>query len=165
MNYCTAWVDVVGRAAAAERGRLAFHRTTRFRGNGSLLPHDADYDRAFAVDGHERIEVDAEPLDVHLGRFEAIRLVRVDVKGGEEQVFAGMERLLASGAVEQVCFELLSSHLGAAWEAHADRLRGMVAAGWSIGTLDADGGVAPTPVERILDVGAFSQVVLGAPRS
>lgn len=163
MNYLTGWVDVVAKAAAASAGSVPFFCTTRFRGNGSTIAHDAAYHQQFAVDGQERIEVDAEPLDVHHGRFPAIRLVKIDVEGGEEQVFAGMTALLASGTVERVCFELLRERLAGHWEPHAARLRALVAAGWSVATLDAEGALVPQDIEHILAVGAFPQVVLGRP--
>jgi FkbM family methyltransferase len=157
------WVDVVAKAAAAEEGMLAFYASTRFKGNGSTLPHDDAYARDFAVDGERRLEVPAEPLDVHLGRFETVNLVKIGVEGGEEQVFAGMEGLVASGAVERICFELLRDRMGADWEPMAARLRRFAAAGWTLSVLDGNGDLLPAGVERLLEIGEFSQVLLQRP--
>jgi len=163
MNYYTGWVDVVQKAAAAEEGALTFYATTRFLGNGSTLPHDDGYSRDFPVDGERRLEVAAEPLDVHVGRFPTVHLVKIDVEGGEEQVFAGMESLVASGAVERICFELLRSRMGSDWEPMAARLRRFAAAGWSFSLLDADGVPVPADLEELLEIGSFSQVLLQKP--
>jgi FkbM family methyltransferase len=163
MNYLSAWVDVVPRAAAAEAGNLTFYATTRFLGNGSTLPHDESYARDYAVDAERRLEVPGEPLDVHVGRFPAINLVKIDVEGGEEQVFAGMEGLISSGVVERICFELLRDRMGSDWGPMAARLRRFAAAGWSFAVLDADGRAVVADVEKLLEAGSFSQVLLVRP--
>ena len=105
MNYLTGSVKLHAKAASAKAGTLTFYASTRFRGNGSTIPHDEAYMEHFAVDGERRIEVDAEPLDAHFDRFDNIDLVKIDVEGGEEQVFAGMERLMAGGKVSRVVFD------------------------------------------------------------
>jgi FkbM family methyltransferase len=163
MNYYGGWVDVVAKAAAAQEGTLPFYATTRFQGNGSMLPHDEEYAREYPVDGQRRLEIPAEPLDVHLGRFETINLVKIDVEGGEEQVFAGMEALVASGAVERICFELLRARMGADWEPMAARLRRFAAAGWTLSVVDGKGELLPAGVERLLEIGQYSQVLLQRP--
>jgi hypothetical protein len=49
---------------------------------------------------------------VHVGRFERIDLVKIDVEGAEDQGLAGMTQLLASGAVRRVSFEVSRDHIG-----------------------------------------------------
>ncbi len=163
MNYYTDRVDVIAKAAAADAGTLRFHQSTRFQGNGSLLPHDDDYQRAYAVDEERTLEVDAEPLDIHRGRFERIHLVKIDVEGGEEQVLRGMESLIASGAVDRICFELLRDRMGSDWEPITERLRSLVAAGWSTSVLDGDGTPVAIAVDRVIEHGTFSQLLLQRP--
>ncbi|HEX3978513.1 MAG TPA: FkbM family methyltransferase [Solirubrobacteraceae bacterium] len=163
MNYYTDWVDVVAKAAAATEGTLQFHQSTRFQGNGSLLPHDEDYQRAYAVDEEHTLEVAAEPLDIHLGRFQAIHLVKVDVEGGEEQVLSGMQRLIASGTVDRICFELLRDRMGADWGPVTARLRALAAGGWSMWVLGGAGEQIAIDVDRVIEHGTFSQLLLTRP--
>lgn len=163
MNYQAGWVDVVPKAAAAAHGSLPFFLSTRFRGNGSLLAHDDAYRAAFAVDDEERADVPAEPLDVHLGRFPRISLVKIDVEGGEEQVLAGMSGLLASGTVDRVCFELLRDRMGDDYAALGERLRGLVAAGWRTAYVSDEGTVEPIGLDALLAHGNWPHALLERP--
>jgi hypothetical protein len=74
-----------------------------------------------------------------------------------------MESLVASGAVERICFELLRGRMGADWEPMAARLRRFAAAGWTFAVLNGDGEPVPADLEKLLEVGAFSQVLLEKP--
>ena len=163
MNYLTGSVELHAKAASAKAGTLTFYASTRFRGNGSTIPHDEAYMEHFAVDGERRIEVEAEPLDVHFDRFDNIDLVKIDVEGGEEQVFAGMERLMASGKVSRVVFELLRDRMAADWDAHAERLRGFAAAGWTFSSIEWHGPVVQRDVEQIIQFGHWTHVLMERP--
>ena len=163
MNYQTAWVDIREAAAAASAGTRTFHACTRFMGNGSLLAPDEEYARAFLVDGGRELTVAAEPLDVHLGAFERIALVKIDVEGGEEQVLAGMQGLTDAGAVERICLELLRSRMGDDWEAISRRLVTMTGAGWKLSLLGEHGEQLPIDLGTVLEHGRYSQLLLQRP--
>jgi FkbM family methyltransferase len=160
MNYQAEWVDIRQAAAAASAGTLTFHASTRFLGNGSLLPHDEQYTREFLVDGERELSVAAEPLDVHLGAFERIALVKIDVEGAEEQVLAGMQGLIDSGAVQRICMELLRSRMGDDWEAISQRLTSMTDAGWTLSLLGQRGERQPVALSTVLENGRYSQLLL-----
>jgi FkbM family methyltransferase len=163
MNYYTGWVDVVPKAAAASEGTLQFYATTRFRGNGSTIPHDDGYAQEFWVDGQQTLSVPSECLDVHLGRFDKINFVKIDVEGGEEQVFAGMESLLSTGSIERVCFELLRSRMAGDWEPMIERLWRLSAAGWTTSVIHPNGNRVLVDVETLVRGGSFQQVLLERP--
>ena len=157
MSYMD-WATVVEKAAGEASGTLPFHAPRRFAGNGSLLPRDAaDND---AVD---LIDVLVEPLDVHAGRLARVDLLKIDVEGAEHRVLNGATRLLESGVVRRVAFELVRHHMGDDWAPFCAQLRGLRAAGWSFERLDADGTPFADDLERILEVGWFSQVIMRAP--
>ena len=163
MNYQTAWVDIRQVAAAASAGTRTFHACTRFLGNGSLLPHDAQYAQELLVDGERELSVATEPLDVHLGAFEQIALVKIDVEGAEEQVLAGMQGLTDTGVVQRICMELLRSRMGEDWEAIAQRLRAMTDAGWTLSLLGQRGERCPIALSTVLEEGRYSQLLLERP--
>jgi FkbM family methyltransferase len=161
MNYLEDRVEIVPRAVAAERGTATFLAPQRFQMLGSIQPHRETLvvtdDRADVID---RIEVETEPLDAHVGRFERIDLVKIDVEGAEEKVFAGMSGLLESGVVQRVCFELIRVALGDDWEPFARRLKALEAGGWRFATLPDSGIPERADLDRLLDHGRYSQVAM-----
>jgi FkbM family methyltransferase len=161
MSYLDDRVEIVPRAAAATAGRAELLAPERFQMMGSIQRLDeallVTKDRPQAI---ERIPVDTEPLDVHCGRFERIDLVKIDVEGAEEQVFAGMDGLLESGVVKRVAFELYRRLLGDDWESLARRLKHLEARGWRFATLPDSGIPERVSLDRVLERGEFSQVVM-----
>jgi FkbM family methyltransferase len=163
LNWLADRVEIVPRAAGAEAGTLPFLAPRRFGGSGSLQPVEhllVTDDRRDTVD---RIDVQVEPLDTRLAALDRIDLIKIDVEGGEEQVFAGMERTLAGGAVRQVSFELSRDWLGADWEPFTTRLRGLAAAGWAFATLPDSGIPESAPLDALLERGRVSQIVMRRP--
>lgn len=157
MNWLGDRIEVVEKAAAAAAGTLPFLAPQKFPGGGSLRPIEAQLG---AHDTVERIEVAAEPLDALAGRFERVDLVKIDVEGAEEQVFAGMTGLLESGVVQRVSFELSRDSMGEEWEPFTERLRDLAARDWSFSLIAASGEPEPATLEAILERGRFPQVLM-----
>ncbi len=114
MNWLDERVEIEPRAAAARTGRLQLLAPRRF----TMLAGTRDESAVLAShpgEAVDRVEVEAVALDEQLGRFERIDLIKVDVEGAEEQVFAGMAGLLDSGTVRRVSFELIRPLLGDDW--------------------------------------------------
>jgi FkbM family methyltransferase len=160
LNWLSDRIEIVPKAAAAVSGSLPFLAPTRYTMTGSLQPVEELLQTDDRVEALERIEVETEPLDVHLGRFERIDLVKIDVEGAEEQVFAGMEQLLASGAVMLVSFEVASELMGQEWELFIERLRRLADEGWEFCTISDAGEPTPISPAAIRDRGRFSQVLM-----
>jgi FkbM family methyltransferase len=163
-NVAMAWledrVEIVPKAAAATTGALPFLAPRRYAMTGSLRPVEHLLSTENRVDELDRIEVEAEPLDVHLGRFDRIDLIKVDVEGAENQVFAGMEELLAAGAVRRVSFEVSREHMGAEWGPFTERLRRLERAGWAFSTISDAGEPEPISLAAVFQRGRFSQVLM-----
>jgi FkbM family methyltransferase len=160
MNWLGDRVEVVPKAAAATGGTLPFLAPRRFAMGGSLQPVE-DTLRSDARTGTlERIEVEAEPLDVHAGRFERIELVKIDVEGAEEQVLAGMAGLLDSGVVRRVAFEVSRTLSGADWEPLTKRLRALEHGGWTFATIAPSGDAEPVALDAVIEGGRFSQLLM-----
>jgi FkbM family methyltransferase len=160
MNWLNDRVEIIPKAAAATHGELEFIAPQRFSVTGSLQPVEHLLVSDDRVDTLERITVPAEPLDVHAGRFERIALIKIDVEGAEEQVFAGMTGLLEAGVVEHVSFEVADEYMGADWGPFAARLRDLHARGWSFATIASDGSPEPIEVDAVIAKGRFSQVLM-----
>jgi FkbM family methyltransferase len=160
LNWLSDRIEVVPRAAGAEDGTLPFLAPRRFGGGGSLQPIEhllATDDRRDTID---RLEVEVEPLDARLGGLERIDLIKIDVEGGEEQVFAGMQRVLASEATRRVTFELSRQLLGADWAAFSARLRALGEAGWTFATIPHSGIPESASLDGLLERGQVSQVLM-----
>lgn len=153
-------VEIVAKAAAATSGSLSFLAPTRYTMTGSLRPVEHLLTTQDRVDTVDRIEVEAEPIDVHVGRFEQIDLIKIDVEGAENQVFTGMEQLLASGVVRRVSFELAREHMGDEWTPFTERLRGLEADGWTFSTISDAGEPQPIALRTVFERGRFSHVLM-----
>lgn len=153
-------VEIVAKAAAATSGSLSFLAPTRYTMTGSLRPVEHLLTTQDRVDTVDRIEVEAEPIDVHVGRFEQIDLIKIDVEGAENQVFTGMEQLLASGVVRRVSFELAREHMGDEWTPFTERLRGLEADGWTFSTISDTGEPQPIALRTVFERGRFSHVLM-----
>jgi FkbM family methyltransferase len=164
MNYLDDRVEIVPRAAAARIGRVQLRAPRRYQMMASTQP----VDESVLLSGHrvdtvEQIEVEAEPLDSLVGRFERIDLIKIDVEGAEEQVFAGMSNLLESGVVRRVCFEMIRPLLGDDWDGFARRLKALESKGWRFATLPDSGIPELVELDRLLDRGWWSQVAMLRP--
>jgi FkbM family methyltransferase len=153
-------VEIVAKAAAATSGSLSFLAPTRYTMTGSLRPVEHLLTTQDRVDTVDRIEVETEPIDVHVGRFEQIDLIKIDVEGAENQVFTGMEQLLASGVVRRVSFELAREHMGDEWKPFTERLRGLEADGWTFSTISDTGEPQPIALRTVFERGRFSHVLM-----
>jgi FkbM family methyltransferase len=163
-NVSTNWlsdrIEIVPRAAGAETGRLTLLAPQRFGMLSSVQPVEHLLVTEDRRDTVERVEVEVEPLDDRLAGLERIDLIKIDVEGAEEQVFAGMERTLASGAIRRVCFELVRESLGTDWEPLIARLRALAASGWRFATLPDSGVPEPVTIDALVERGHFSQVLM-----
>lgn len=160
MNWLDDRIEVVPKAAAATSGSLPFLAPRRLAGGGSLQPIEAALQADARTGTLERIDVETEPLDVHAGRFERIDLIKIDVEGAEEQVFAGMTALLDSGVVRRVTFEVSRALSGADWEPFAQRLRALEHVGWRFATIEPSGEPEPMALEAVIEGGRFSQILM-----
>ena len=163
MNYLDDRVEIVGRAAGARAGHAQLVAPERFRAMSSIQPLDEDTLLSGSkVDRVERFDVEVEPLDTHVGRFERIDVVKIDVEGAEEQVFAGMANLLESRVVRRVCFEMIRPQLGADWERLRPPLEGL--RGQGVAVRDAAGlrhsragRARPSPGARMVVAGRHAR--------
>jgi FkbM family methyltransferase len=160
MNWLNDRVEIVPKAAADRSENLEFLAPRRFAMTGSIQPVEDLLVTDDRVDRIERITVEAEPLDIHIDRFERIDLVKIDVEGAEERVLAGMEQLLHSGVVRHVSFEVSRDHIGSDWESFTQRLTSLQDSGWWFATISDAGEPEAIELEEVFSRGRFSQVLM-----
>jgi FkbM family methyltransferase len=160
MNWLTDRVEIVPKAAAASSGHVEFLAPRRLAMTGSIRPVEHLLTTADRIDTIDRVEVETEPLDAQLGRFERIDLVKIDVEGAEERVLAGMEGLLASDVVRRVSFEVSREHLGDDWDRFTARLRALAQDGWGFSTISDAGAPTPIELDAVFERGRFSQILM-----
>jgi FkbM family methyltransferase len=160
MGWLNDRVEIVPKAAASTSGSRLFLAPARYTMTGSLQPVEHLLSTQDRVDNLDRVEVETEPLDVHLGRFEQVALVKIDVEGAENQVLAGMEQLLASGVVKRVSFEISKAHIGDDWENFTKRLHRFERGGWTFSTISEAGEPEPVALTNVFERGRFSQIVM-----
>lgn len=102
MNYADGIVDVRPIAAWSGPARLSLHRKDFYRGDSSLTE---------VMDGDD-CPVLAEAISSTWDSSRKMRLCKIDVEGGEFQVFQGLSELMRLGAVDYVVFEALPGLLG-----------------------------------------------------
>jgi FkbM family methyltransferase len=160
MGWLNDRVEIVPKAAASTSGSRLFLAPARYTTTGSLQPVERLLSTEDRVDNLDRVEVEAEPLDVHFGRFEQVALVKIDVEGAENQVLAGMEQLLASGVVKRVSFEISRAHIGDDWGNFTERLQRFERDGWTFSTISEAGEPEPIALTDVFERGRFSQVLM-----
>jgi len=132
----------------------------KHRGMGSLITPDAGP----APGEPERHEVAIVDLDHELRGITEIRLVKIDVEGGELGVLRGMGRLLRERRVRLVDLELVDRHAGATWDDLAETLRGLrTAADARFHTIGAGGELRPIDLEGALHQSQLGHLVISLP--
>jgi FkbM family methyltransferase len=160
INYVHDRVAVCRKAAYSERMPVPFYETSRFLGNSSIHEHGPGYHRHY-VDEIRRIEVEAEPLDVHAGSVGQVDLIKMDIEGGEYHAFLGMRELLDAGRVESVVFELNKGMLQSDWEPFAALLGDLQASRkMAFFTLSDEGEPEGADIRTLASAGAYPYVLM-----
>ncbi len=123
---------VAHRTAVAEgAGRLAF---------AAFRPDDGNWgiSRAVAAGVATDFDADATSLDAALDAegVERVRLVKIDVEGGEAAVLTGMQRGLAAGRYRHILLECHPHLLAERGESAAGCVRRLLAAGYRAWVID-----------------------------
>ena len=160
LNYVGGWSRALPVAAYSSRTQLAFHRTSAFRGNGSLRDPDAR-GACVATDLPSTIVVEAAPLDELVPADADVALVKVDVEGAERHVLEGLAGTIAEGRVRTVAIEFVRALFGDEWEPLV-RLLGDYRDGHgaSFATVAPDGSPVRRSLEEAVEIGAFPQLLI-----
>jgi FkbM family methyltransferase len=160
LNWVSDRVTVRGVGVSSTPGKTTLYVTERFMANSSLRKPDEAYFANFPMDTVREVEVEVVTLDQDAGSLGHIDLVKVDVEGAECSVMKGMAALLDDGRIDRVCFEVYRDRMGSDWPEFSELLRGHGGNGWRFYEIDQDGSLVGVELDRLLDVGRYSQIVM-----
>lgn len=105
-NYINKRATANLNAVYSKKEKLTFYVEEQFNGNSSIFEPGKEYFTQFGENSIKKIEALGIPLDEHFkGSDEVFDLVKIDVEGGEFEVFKGMKELLVQGRIKEVVFE------------------------------------------------------------
>ena len=156
--------DVRCRAVAlgADSDSAVMRVRAKHRGMGSLMTPDGGPAPGALAD----IEVPVVSLDAELVGLAEVKVVKIDVEGGELGVLLGMARLLRERRVRLIDVELIDTYAGLTWDDLADELRRLRdELGARFHTIGRGGSLDPIDLEEALHRDAFSHLVIALPPS
>jgi FkbM family methyltransferase len=90
---------------------IEFNVSKKFQGNSSIMEHTEEYKKQFATDEFDKIQATTVALSL-FDLPQNIEILKIDVEGAEYKVIKGALKLLESGRVKYVVFELNKNMLG-----------------------------------------------------
>jgi FkbM family methyltransferase len=105
-------VEIRNRAVYSQNKTISFFETEMFKGNSSIKKHGENY---FVFFGNEHIKenmVPAECLDNYVEELPFIKIIKIDIEGGEYHALLGMQKLIENNKVDTIIFEFNQNMLG-----------------------------------------------------
>jgi FkbM family methyltransferase len=113
-NWMADWVSVVPLAAGGTAGTVTLRRHPRYRGSSAAGVDDVSQHAVAA--GYTSVDVARERPDERLADEARLRLVKVDVEGGEADVVRGLAGLLDRNAIDLLDLEIVPDNAASAAE-------------------------------------------------
>lgn len=164
-NWLADWASVVPAAAGSGNGTVTLRRHLRFRGSSAAGVTDLSH---HAVgEGYTSVEVPIERPDERLPPEQRLRLVKIDVEGGEAEVVAGLTRLLDAGSIDLLDLEVVPDNAASPARLREVVTELMTGRGARPHRIDETGRLKPLTPEQVLDGSQHPHVVfdLGATRA
>ena len=159
-NWFNERVEVYRLAVTSATSDLTFHRHQTLRAL-SAATTKSNSPRSDVADHYENVSVVGRRLDEVLSRDVPLRLVKVDVEGGEADVLDGMTGLFDAGVVRLLDIEVIRANAAAEWTrlvAWMRRLRSQYEATPHL--IAGDGRTYPVDLDHIIaNAGHFTHVV------
>ena len=159
-NWLNERVEIHRVAATSASSDLTFHRHQRLRAL-SAATTTFENPRSDISDRYESISVPGRRLDEVLPVDIPIRLVKIDVEGGEADVLDGMTGLLDAGAVRLLDVEVIRENAAADWTRLVASMRRLTTQyGASPYLIAHDGRSYPVAIDHVIaNAGHFTHVV------
>jgi FkbM family methyltransferase len=156
-NWLADWVCVVPLAAGSTAGTVTLRRHPRFRGSSAAGVEDVSQHAVAA--GYTSVEVLRERPDERLHDAARLRLVKVDVEGGEADVVRGLSGLLDRKAIEFLDLEVVPDNAASAAELREVVTELLDNRGARAHRIDDRGRLKPLRPEQVLDGSRYPHVV------
>jgi FkbM family methyltransferase len=115
LNYLHDRTTTSNLAVHSQTSAISFFQCKKYLGNSSIHQHDDVYKKHY-FDEIEEIKVPTVVLDEDFKDADQIDYLKIDIEGGEFHAFKGMRKLLVSGRLKTVIFELNPTMLQADWK-------------------------------------------------
>ena len=169
MNWFDNRVTLQNAAVTSRSGSVTLHKNLKFRALTSAgdpeEESESPFHREFYRENMSHSQVKAVHLDGFIDENLPIRLVKIDVEGGESAVLDGMQGLLDKGVIEMIDLEIIRSTSKKQWEALRDwirRLQDEYCA--EVFLLNTDGSLRGSSADQIIALaGHFPHVVFKIP--
>jgi FkbM family methyltransferase len=112
LNYINDRVEIRNRAVYSQNKTISFFETETFKGNGSIKKHDKNYFDFFGSEHIKENMVPAECLDNYVEELPFIKIIKIDIEGGEYHALLGMQKLIENNKVDTIIFEFNQNMLG-----------------------------------------------------
>jgi FkbM family methyltransferase len=166
INWLDDRVSVFPMAVGSQTEAISFWRNKKYRllSSASKL-HENEVHRPFYGGDIEEFTVQSTRLDEILDVELPIRLIKIDVEGGEPYVLDGMTGLLNAGCVEMIDIEVIRQESNEQWDALYPWLRRLEQEYDAVAhTIDANGRLLEVPVDEIIALaGHFPHVIFKIP--
>lgn len=159
LNWVADRVTINPVAAGRTSGEIRLSRHERFRGSTSSSESDDKTGHAVA-DGYVDLTVPAVRLDEAITSEIPLRLVKIDVEGGEAAVIDGMTKILDARALHMLDVEVIRGNASNWLELVKALERLTTHYGASVNLLAQDGSLQETSLDHVVgSAGHFSHVV------
>jgi FkbM family methyltransferase len=164
MNWLAPRVQVLRSAAGETGGPVMFARHPTYRANSSART-------SFGEDGSplhdvpplelQTFEVPCERVETRVPAGVPIRLVKIDVEGGEAAVIGGLEGLFSRRAIDYLSVECIRDHAGERWPDLIRKLRTLRDVhGGELNAIGSDGALEVISLDKVASAERWSHVVI-----
>jgi FkbM family methyltransferase len=112
LNYINDRVEIRNKAVYSQNKTISFFETEMFKGNSSIKKHGKNYFDFFGNEHIRENKVPAERLDNYVDELPFIKIIKIDIEGGEYHALLGMQKLIENNKVDTIIFEFNQNMLG-----------------------------------------------------
>lgn len=140
INYLVPQCELINKAVFSTHGTLDLNVLEGFPGFSSAMNRPEMYIKLYPG-ALKTVTVEAEPIDVHAGKYPKIRFIKMDIEGGEYDALMGMKSLLHSSEIDFLALE---------WNRDMGRDKADALAAYLQGLIDTDYILAAPNEEGVL---------------
>lgn len=149
MNYFLPRCELINKAVSSTHGTLSLHVIEGYPSFTSAVSRAEEYVKVYP-DAVKSVTVEAEPIDVHAGKYPKIRFIKMDIEGGEYDALMGMKKLMQTSEVDFIGLEWNRDMGGEKADALAAYIQELISTTYVLAIPNEEGVLSP------LDFGQMS---------